>query len=253
VRPVFLALTLPLAAACGSGTAASTSRTLTSTITVGLETLLSIESPVAVVLSGNRGRSEIFATFHATVTASTSTRSRNAAEALTIDVSRPSEDRIVLSIAPPREAGLSGKLELVAPPHLDLEVGSNGTVEIAGMEGEITVGTVSHVKVTGAKRDVTVQTRGGNILVESTTPQGTRTDLATGGGDIELTLFERPSVDLEATFSSGAGEMLIAHPAFPQPMGATQGRYHATVNGGLAIVRLLTQTGRRIVIRTPPR
>lgn len=246
----YFAFTLPLAAlassvGCGEGHSGSADRTLTSTITAGGARLLTVQAPVALEVTGHPSRTTILAALDVTITASTATRARTVAEGLVIDAVAKDE-QLELRVAIPSDAGISGTLKLTVPAYLDLGLRVAGTVMVGRVDGEIGVEAQSSVKITGAKRSVAVAATAGNVLIDSDTPQSTVLDARTGSGDMELTLFERPSLDLEASVT-GQGQVVIAHPAFPQAINSSS--YRAAVNGGLAVARLLTGTG-RIVIRS---
>ena len=72
----------------------------------------------------------------------------------------------------------------------------------------------------------------------------TRTDHISG--QVDLILPERPSIALTVSVNDN-NQLSILHPFFPRPIGGVP--YAPVLNGGLAPVRVLTQTG-RIVIRS---
>ncbi|MCC7382309.1 MAG: hypothetical protein IT384_10790 [Deltaproteobacteria bacterium] len=231
---------------CEGGDVSSFERTITSTVTLSTERAFRIDVPVPVEVTGSPLRTSIFADLTFVVTASTATKARTLAEGINLVVVRPSPDEAVITVDGPLDVQIvGGLLKISAPPVLGVTIGSSGTVVVRGMERAIAASSAGSIKIQDAQQDVSATCRGGNILLDARLPQGTRLDASTGRGDIELRLVDRPSLDLEA--AAAQGEIVIAHAAFPTPISATS--YHATVNGGLATARVLTQAG-RIVIRT---
>lgn len=221
------------------------SRTLTSTVAVGGERILVVDVPVAVEITAAPLRTDVFVELDLVVTASTATRARVLAESVTLEILRPDSSRVKVTFAELEDGNLSGVLRVQAPPVLGLEVGSLDLVSITGMEGDVFVASVGPVKVAEAEGDVRVDTRGGNVIIDAELPPGAEISASTGGGDIELAIPARPSVDVEAAIN-GQGQIYVTHPALPAPISAVA--YQATVSGGLASARLLTQGG-SIVIR----
>ncbi len=137
---------------------------------------------------------------------------------------------------------LSGTYRIVLPNDLDVNVTErNGTVDVLGVEGQIVVNSLSHVRVTGAADDVSVAVEAGNALVETEAPPGKQTLIRLGRGDIQLTLPPALSADIVADVIN-AGNIVVTHPRLPRYPGGTL-PYSTSVAGGLSIIRLQTGSG----------
>lgn len=252
-RPAARALLTVLAAltACNEVPQHPAERTLDQTFTLTDELVLAIDSAVSVAVVGAERRDDILAHLEITVTASTSTRARILADSVMLVEERLEEERaLILTLPPPTEAGIGGFLELTIPADLDLSIiERGGTTEVDGVTGDLAIESVSHVRVTGAEQDVSIETSAGNVLLETALSQGSTTQVTLAVGDIELTVPNTPSVDLQALARSRGG-VFPAHPAFPPFFGGPGDIYTAFVGGGLSLAQLVTGGG-NIVIRGP--
>jgi hypothetical protein len=247
--PARIALAIALIGLIGCNEVAQhkAERTLTSTVTLTLEDTLAIDSWVPLAVGGERRIDQIFATLEATVTASTSTRAEALAAGLEIEVER--RDRtVLLTVAKLDMANLEGTLTLRVPADLHVEaIERTGTIDVIGMDGNIRASSRSHVRITGAKGDVTAGVYSGNVLVDADLDPGSRIDLAVEGGDIELSVPSVISVDLAALVQT-RGTITPAHPQLPPFFGSAGQIYRAVVGGGLSVAALQTNIG-NIVIR----
>lgn len=229
---------------CNSGPVASADRVLTATVALSNETALIINAPVAIVVNGARRIDQIYVRAEVTVTASAADSAERKAAALTLSEERVAADRLLRLTLPGTADDTSGKITLEVPADLDLGLNGGATIEASGMDGSYDVRALSTVLIAGAQRDVVVRTSGGIRLTTRASP-GTTADLEQGVGDLELILPALPSVQFQA--ATGNGQILIAHPQLPPWSGGTN-PYQVSVNGGLAAIRLVTQSG-NVVIR----
>jgi hypothetical protein len=242
-------------------------RTLTSTVTLSAETNLVLVSPVALTATGSLGRSAVYATLEAVVTASTATKARVLAGELSLDVTRVDAADVKLDLGNPPGTfigALGGSLSLGLPASLGLtaEV-DNGTTVISGLTGPIAITSNEAVKITGGAAGITVSVQNGNAIVDTALLPGGMTTISVGQGDIELDLPAALSADLAV--QSGSAQIVINHPAlsslpltqltmplnFGQPISVPQSgdgmSFQATVNGGAAVVRAVTQSGQVVI------
>jgi hypothetical protein len=223
-------------------------RTLTATVTLSLEDTLAIDSAVTLTISGEKRIDEIYATLEAVVTASTSTRAETLASKIAIEVQR--RDRTVaINIPVPTDTILQGTLRLRVPSDLKIDAIERGdTVDINGMDEDLRVASASHVRITGAQHNVTVGVAKGNAIVGANLDSGSRIEIATDGGDIELALPPAISADLIALIKTN-GLVVPNHPQLPPYRGKPGQAYHVRIGDGLSAVVLQTSVG-NIVIRT---
>lgn len=257
-RALFLvALAASVAAAamvsCGESPSGSAQRTFTSTVTLGDQIRVIVDSPVSLVVKGSPVRREVVATVNVTVTASSAERAKVIADELELvaePIASSRELKLTLTGVAPFQAGLSGELVLEMPNEMALSaIVRGGTGRIESVEGAIEVTAISSVRITGAKDKAIVKINSGNAIIDSFAPPGSQIQADVGTGDIELDLPPTVSADIEATIGQqGAGRVLVDHPALPQPVGPGVTNYKQRVNGGLALVRVLARAG-NIVIR----
>jgi hypothetical protein len=234
---------------CDEGPQFPAKRTFTSTITLGAETVLILDVPISITLRGEPRIDEIYATVDATVTASTSTRASQLAEDLRfIRTSSAGDTKLSLALAAPPEASIGGTITVRVPSDLDLAVVERGgTTDVVNMRGNIEIASASHTRISGAERNVFVQTSAGNVLVDSTLPAGSSVRLELQVGDVDLAVPEGLSADIQAT-AVRSGSVIPAHPRLPQFTGKAGDTYRANVGGGLSVVRITTGSG-KIIIR----
>jgi hypothetical protein len=243
-------LATPIAVACVEGPTQKAERTITSTITLGSEDLLAVDSAVTLVIEGERRSTEIYATLHAVVTASTSTRAEAIADTIEILVDQESDPRTVkISVPVPKDTVLQGQLELRVPADLRIEaIGRGDTVDVLGMDDDLRVASQSHVKITDAKQDVIVGVVRGNALIDVDLDLGSNIQVVCDAGDIELRVPLAISADLGALVKQ-SGTILPRHPQLPPYRGQPGQPYRTRIGDGLSTVSLETSVG-NIVITT---
>lgn len=225
-------------------------RTLTATVTLSLEDTLAIDSAVALTIEGEKRIDQIFATLEAVVTASTSTRAEMLASRLGIEVQR--RDRTVsINIASLSNANASiqGALKLRVPSDLKINAIERGdTTDIRGMEEALNVSSASHVRITGAQRDVVVGVTRGNAIVDAALDPGSSIEIGAQAGDVELSIPTSLSANVQALVRTN-GTILPQHPQLPPFRGKPGQIYSVRIGDGLSAVALETGVG-NIVIKT---
>jgi hypothetical protein len=232
------------AAACSEGETHKAERTLTSTVTLSLEDTLAVDS----VISGERRSEEIYATLHAVVTASTSTRAESIASKLAILVER--RERVVsISVPVPTDTVLMGDLVLRVPADLKIQAVNRGdTVDLSGIDADIRVSSRSHVKVSGAKESVLIGVVNGNALVDAELDPGSSVQIFCENGNVELKIPSAISADISALVKT-RGTVVPNHPQLPPFRGSAGQVYRTRIGDGLSSVALETSVG-NIVITT---
>lgn len=230
--------------ACQGGESAVVERKLEGTVALTTERTLLVDAVVEVIVEGNPRANEIAYTLEATLTASTAETASRAADMLAIGLDRP-DGAVRMTLGVPSVGTIGGRLTITAPADLDLGVIERGsTVTVASMDGNIQVDSFSSVRVVDPKRTVSIGVASGNGIVESNLLQGSVAEVLVKSGDIQLIIPAQVSAQIAATPGPN-GTVLVTHPALPRPQ---MGRpYSADVNGGLATVRLLAETGNVII------
>jgi hypothetical protein len=230
-------------ASCERAPAFTADRTLTGTVSLGLETALKIESSVPVIIEGNPRLDEIYFKAEVTVTETSTALANEKAAALEVKVAQSDADRLVtIALIDPT---MTGVLTIQVPSDLDLGIASGGSTEVEGMDGDIDVNALSGVMIVGVQKGLRVRAQAGPIKIDSDVLPSTGADVEIGAGDIELVAPSRVSALFDV--KAGNGAIVIQHPQLPPWAGGGQ-PYQANVNGGLALVHLLTNGG-NIVIR----
>lgn len=234
--------------ACDVGAVGSHSRTFTSTVTVSRETSVTIQSQIPLEITGEPLRTSVLAEVDITVTASSSTVARTRAEALEIQVERPDDGRVILSLGPLAGSTLAGTLRVRMPARLAVDARANtGTALVTRMQAAVQAAASGGVAVTECNGDITALVTRGNVIVDTGLGLGATINAQTGAGNVELRLPVSLSATVEADVQS-QGQVLIEHPSLPPAVGINRTRYRTKVNGGLSLVRALTRAG-VIVIR----
>lgn len=223
----------------------SEKRHFTSTVTLSSEANLIVDMPLSVEINAAPVRTSVLADFDGTITASTSTRAKTVAEGLAFIVTRPDAQTVKISLpAPLIGTNYTGAVRLFAPPTLKLIAGSSRIVLIKSWRGAIVAAAQSGVQVDDGCCAITI-TQAPQVVVATSLQAGAPVDI-TASGQVDLILPERPSIALTVSVNDN-NQLSILHPFFPRPIGGVP--YAPVLNGGLAPVRVLTQTG-RIVIRS---
>jgi hypothetical protein len=248
VRRTFCLLIAMLSTGCLAGEQHTVERTLTSTVTLTRERILDVNFPIPIVLEGSRRSDDVVIKLDLTVTASSSSAAM--ARADEIEIKTVSEQGVLrVGMTEPSHASLGGRAGLLLPADLDVAVTERGgTVDVVGVEGQMIINSLSHVRVLGATNNLQVNVEGGNALVQTDSGPGKQTLIRLKQGDIELTLPLAVSADILADVT-GNGTILINHPNLPRYPGGTL-PYAANVGGALSIIRLETGAG-LIVIKGP--
>lgn len=221
-------------------------RTLTATVTLTSEDILAIDSAVTLKIHGEPRIDEIYATLDATVTASTSTRAEQIASKLSIDVTR-SNNTVTIKIPIPTETILQGELRLRVPSDLKIDAIERGDhVDIDGMEDDLRVFSESSVRIIGAQHDVNVGVNHGNAILETELDPGSRIELATNSGDLQLTVPISISADVIALVKTN-GTIVTNHPQLPPFRGQPGQAYHVRIGDGLSSVSLQTGVGNIVI------
>jgi hypothetical protein len=213
----------------------SEKRHFTSTVTLSSEANLIVDMPLSVEINAAPVRTSVLADFDGTITASTSTRAKTVAEGLAFIVTRPDAQTVKISLPAPL-IGTNYTLKLIA--------GSSRIVLIKSWRGAIVAAAQSGVQVDDGCCAITI-TQAPQVVVATSLQAGAPVDI-TASGQVDLILPERPSIALTVSVNDN-NQLSILHPLFPRPIGGVP--YAPVLNGGLAPVRVLTQTG-RIVIRS---
>jgi hypothetical protein len=228
-------------AGCIAGEQHTAERTLTSTVTLTRESLLDVNLPIPVVLEGSARTNDVIITVELTVTASSSTVATQKADEVKIETDSEA-GVLTLRITEPSRVSLGGSVLVRLPPDLDVKVTERGgTVDVLSVDGRIEVDSASHVRVVGAKDNVSIGVEAGNALVQTEAQPGKQTVINLRQGDIELTLPPAVSVNIEADVV-GNGNIVVAHPTLPRYPGGTL-PYRTEVAGGLSVIRLQTGAG----------
>ncbi len=234
---------------CEVGPQFTAQQKTTSTITLVGQRSLLINSALSTTILGERRLNEVEVELDARVSATSSATAHMLAAEL--EVVEDDSDPTVLSLTLPmlQQASLDGTLIIKVPKDLPVvAIQRSGTLDVIDVQESININAISHVRVTGAERDVSVAIEQGNALVETRATPGTQTIISVGSGSIELTVPLALSANIEAAVGT-AGAIIPNHPALSPWVGGGL-PYLANVNGGLSVFRLSTRSG-NIVIRTP--
>ncbi len=217
-------------------------RVLSSTVSLSRESQLTIDTVVPLVITGNPRQNQLIAKIELTATASASDVAERIAQEAELEVTLEGKEA-KLTLAPPKVGFLSGRFTLEAPADMDLTViQRGGTVDVTGMRETISVQSYTHVNIVDARADVSVGVENGNALVDTRLSPSTNTLIRTRSGDIQLTIPDSISANINAT--GGAG-VAVSHPQLP--MRPANLPYQVSVGNGLASV--VIQAGGKVVIR----
>lgn len=230
---------------CDVAPIVSEKRHFTSTVTLSSEANLIVDMPLSVEIDAAPVRTSVLADFDGTITASTSTRAKAVADGLAFIVTRPDAQTVKISFPPPQiGTNYTGAVRLFAPPTLKLIAGSSRIVLIKSWRGTIVAAAQGGVQIDDGCCAITV-TQAPQVVVATSLQAGAPVEI-TASRQVDLILPERPSIALTVGLNDNS-QLSILHPLFPRPIGGVP--YAPVLNGGLASVRVLTQTG-RIVIRS---
>lgn len=233
---------------CGDGFTQQHSFVQTSTIPLGRQTTLVVDSPVALVVRGHPRSTDLVYELDATVTASTVLVARELSEGITITTEdlEPSGIQLIVSGVDFRNGRLEGTLEVTVPQDMDLvAVGRGGPLEVHDIAGNLDIDAATHVVVTGAEGSVDVGVERGNAIVTASALPGSNINLRTRTGDVQLVLPQLPSVSLQAQ-AGGGGGISVLHRRLPPYVGGGL-PYGAVVGGGLSQVLLTTEIGNIVI------
>jgi hypothetical protein len=226
---------------CGAGEQHLAERSLTSTVTLGRESLIDINLPISVAIDGRSRGDDVVISVDLIVTASTASAARDRAAAMEI-LTTSAEGILSIGITEPKYTGLAGMVTVTMPGDLDVRVTERGgTVDVVDLDGQLLVNSLAHVRVTGAKDNLGVGIEAGNALIQTEAQPGKQTVIRLKRGDIELTLPPAVSADIVADVL-GNGNIVVAHPSLPKYPGGTL-PYQTSVAGGLSVIRLETGSG----------
>lgn len=229
---------------CGSGSTITAGHVLTATITLGNESALIVNAPIAIAVVGTRRSGEIHVRAELVVTGTTAAAAKEKAEKITLLEERIPAQGLVRLTLPGTQDELAGKIVLEVPADLDLGLNGGATIEAKGMDGSYDVRALSTVLIAGAQKNVIARTSAGGIQVETLAAPGSTTDLEVSTGNLDLILPAVPSVQFQV--AAGGGMIGIDHPQLP-PWSGGGNPYQVSVNGGLALARLVTQAGNVLI------
>lgn len=222
--------------------------TRTATIALGRQTTFLVESPVQLVVMGNRRSTDLVYELRGTMTASTSSAAITLADAVEVTTEEADDNaiRLIVEGTAPREGRIEGGLLRVwLPDDMDVGlVGLGGPVDVENVAGAVDVVSASHGRVTGSSGSVSVRVNSGNAVANLPIANGNPVLLATNAGDVQLALPSRPSVAISAQATGGT--ILIRHPGLPRHPGGDL-PYGAVVNGGLSQVILTSNQGNVVI------
>ncbi len=245
---VLLAAGLAVGTSCGTGYTESFELVRTGTVAVGQNTTFVVNSPFELTVLGQPRSTDLVYKLTATLTASTATRARTLAEAVTLSTEQVDGGGLQLLFegAEPNEGQIAGLLEIRIPEDMDVQlIARGGPVLVQNIEGSINVNAATGALVEGATGSVRVGVERGNAIVRSQALPGSVIEVATNAGDAQVSLPSRPSVALQAQ-AGGGGQIFIQHPGLPQYAGGDL-PYGAVVNGGLSQVVLTTRVGNIVI------
>lgn len=210
----------------------------TATITPELEQVFAVDTPIDVELVARGTVENVFIRVEYSVTASTSSAARDAAELVEI-VQVGDDDTIGIVVKPPLGAmRFSGIVRVELPDKLAAAIQSQaGAARVDGVTRELFVNAANSVVIEGAADSTTVRSAG-PVSVESRLLSGSTVDVESRGS-VELRLPDPLSAEVLLSVGQ-TGAIQIQHPDLRQPNPLEMTEYRAVSRGGNARVQVLT-------------
>lgn len=233
-------------ASCGPGYQYSSSGVITATVAFSApEHALAITSAVPVAISGVVGQTQVVASLHATVSASTASTAKRLLKALTIGVTHQDSKppyQLQIDAMAPNDAALGGLLSVAMPMGIDIAatVSSSITVDHAG--GAIQIAAGGPVAIRAAPGSVKVATARGPVILDDAMAGSTQIALQVDQGDITLYVPQALSARIQAVVNT-QGSIKVNLPGLPPYLGSIPLPYNTVVGGGGNIIQLSTNVG----------